>query len=629
LRRLRAPALLALLLAALAGTVSACGDDAPEFVDPGPSLPLELLALRAPADLLPGTRIEADTRGVLSDADPVVLELAGASLVADAIDAGVANFTLGAESYAALPSGEGALDARLRQGSRASAPLALDASVGAALSLSLDALPGGTYFRRTEYLLTGAGFVDSDEGALVAHVTGTFTPADGGAARSVDTRVPARLVDFTRRDRATIALGAALGGVGPGELAATVRLERRLAGAEDISEARPLDLGFAAPTLTGTGTAELALGQYLNLRGGGLLGMSGGAETTLVRIEGAFRSAYAEPGDPSEDIGPIELLAIVDAHDAARLELPFEEREGRLLSSVFGDDRGTFTGTLTPVVLGADDEAVGEPLAVELTLLGVHQHIEVVFLPSFFESLREFGLSQASAAVVEQALARMNAIYADYPVYFALEPALDFVERARARLEVGGPDPNGRGLLGYDNTAGKDIGNVRLYDVIGGANAETQADGFPGYGGVFIESFLYWSAAPGLPGERPSGAPPEDPLFDELFGPVRATPATLAELGDCSGARCEAVARAVGALANMIGETAAHEVGHSLGLAQPFGGRDAFHSALPGLGCLMDTGRDRPLGERAAQPGFEPTRFCAEEGAYLREILGTTGAGAD
>ena len=69
----------------------------------------------------------------------------------------------------------------------------------------------------------------------------------------------------------------------------------------------------------------------------------------------------------------------------------------------------------------------------------------------------------------------------------------DFHRRGGRRLVllldgVRSIDPNGLGLFGYDNTPGKDDGNTRLYDKLGGLNAQTQQDGYPGYGGVFLES---------------------------------------------------------------------------------------------------------------------------------------------
>ena len=83
-------------------------------------------------------------------------------------------------------------------------------------------------------------------------------------------------------------------------------------------------------------------------------------------------------------------------------------------------------------------------------------------------------------------------VYAGINVEFRTEPPLDFAQYAE--VDIGGPDPNGLGLLGYDNTPGKDVGNSRLYDRIGGVNAATQGDGFPGYGGVFSDNFLGFSA---------------------------------------------------------------------------------------------------------------------------------------
>ena len=66
-----------------------------------------------------------------------------------------------------------------------------------------------------------------------------------------------------------------------------------------------------------------------------------------------------------------------------------------------------------------------------------------------------------------------------------------------SNVDIAGTDPNRQGLFGYDNTPGKDVMNLRLHDRIGGVNASTQADGFPGYGGVFIESFMAFSTDPG------------------------------------------------------------------------------------------------------------------------------------
>jgi hypothetical protein len=69
----------------------------------------------------------------------------------------------------------------------------------------------------------------------------------------------------------------------------------------------------------------------------------------------------------------------------------------------------------------------------------------------------------------------------------------------------------------------------------------------------------------------------------------------------------------------LIGTTLAHEIGHSLGLANPFG--DGFHNFGDEPNRLMDGGADRPLAERAILNGQGPAMFCEDEYAYLRMIL--------
>ena len=102
----------------------------------------------------------------------------------------------------------------------------------------------------------------------------------------------------------------------------------------------------------------------------------------------------------------------------------------------------------------------------------------------------------------------------------------------------------------------------------------------------------------------------------------RASPATLSEVqGEGSRSRNSVVGRAIGALAGMIGETAAHELGHSFGLADPYGSSRVFHNDDDGEGCLMDSGSNRPLGERMGLPEYEETRLCYDAPVYLDEIL--------
>ena len=75
-------------------------------------------------------------------------------------------------------------------------------------------------------------------------------------------------------------------------------------------------------------------------------------------------------------------------------------------------------------------------------------------------------------------------------------------------------------------------------------------------------------------------------------------------------------------LGNLIGGTLSHEIGHSLGLANPYA--DGFHNAGDAPNRLMDAGGDRPFLERAELQGQGPGVFCDDEYAYLRMIMPST-----
>ena len=79
---------------------------------------------------------------------------------------------------------------------------------------------------------------------------------------------------------------------------------------------------------------------------------------------------------------------------------------------------------------------------------------------------------------------------------------------------------------------------------------------------------------------------------------------------------------AIFVLGNLIGTTLTHEVGHSLGLANPYG--QGYHNPGDRPNRLMDAGGDRPFEERAQLSEQGPAVFCDQEYDYLRTIL--TGA---
>ncbi len=527
-------------------------------------------------------------------------------------------FEVSAELVAGLGEGEHALSAVIGDGTIESPEFPFVLEIATSLPVRLDDAPSGDVHRNELWILSGAGVIAPDEGTLEARFVGTFT-ADAGGSVPVDVALPVRSAERFSRTRAMVRLTTAIGGMSPGTFDGTVTLEQRLrGGGSSTSDTLSVSLSFLPPELFVVEPTAPSLEQVVVVRGAGFLGGPDEPdEATLIRLAGDFQPLDEGP----MSFGPAELVLEWISGSEVRGVMRAVEREGELVSELFGHRRGIFTGTATPVVIKGTSELEGSAAPFELTLGPVRQVVHLRFLPGFYESLTRFGLAAAAGVIEERVERRIEAIYGDWLIDVRLDPPADFSPNGYAALEIGGPDPNGVGLFGYDNTPGKDVGNLRLYDAIGGTNAETQADGYPGYGGVFVESFLYFSSHPDLPGDDPTGVPEPDPLFDEIFDPVRSDSASLEEVRG-EGGRIGQVERALHALASIIGETAAHELGHSLGLAEPFGPRTAYHNDSDGGGCLMDSGGARPFGERADEPGFSVTHLCHDAPAYMDAILG-------
>jgi hypothetical protein len=328
---------------------------------------------------------------------------------------------------------------------------------------------------------------------------------------------------------------------------------------------------------------------------------------------------------------PVDLLLVPEFVAGRRVRYVMSEDDALGQAIDLRMVTGSFSGTATPIVSYGGVEVTGEARSVTLAVAPVKQVVFLDYRPTYVESLRMFGLRAVDDRVRARVLEVVRAAYPAVNIDFRDTPVDDFA--LYAHVEIHGPDATGMGLFGYDNTPGKDTGNARLYDRLGGVNAETQEDGFPGYGGVFIESLMSFSQHP-VAGQPIAGA---DPLFDAIFDgvrPDRGTPVTGADLGgglptvegaDCPGGdRATTIACAVRTIGSLIGTTLAHEIGHSLGLANPYG--DGFHDLGDQPNRLMDGGAERPFVERAELQGAGPAVFCDEEYAYLREILPSSDA---
>ena len=606
--RVLKPSLPLLLLLALG---SACGGEeqpAPEPPADATEAYATLASIRAASPLLTGSPIAAEVGvGALNrDRAELVLVRSGAELAR--LEPTSALRFVASEAFAQAAANADAVF--LDDGERRTTEQPVAWTSASSLPVSLEPISANAGYYNQAFVLRGAGMIAPSEGELVTTISGTFTPFGATEAEPVEAAGPCVPAEEFSRDRCVVHLPPQLGGLREGTLDAELWLSSTLAsGANSESERAPVVFDILPPDIFGLVYSNIALGQRLEFNGGGFVVGSG--YSTVITLDGTLN------GEPLS----FELIAESASGDVAAITVRAVERDGVLVADEFEVARGVFDGTAQATVTDGTNTLEGAEASVQFALIGVRQVVWIRFLPGFYESLERFGLGAAAGAIEERVRVRIASIYDGFAVDVRTELPTDFDLNHVARIDIGGPDPNGIGLFGYDNTPGKDVGNLRLFDVIGGENFETQLDGYPGYGGVFIESMLWWGSDPPVDMERPSRAPAVDAGFDAVFTPVFEQPATPTEvLGVGDTARVREVDAAVSALANAIGETAAHELAHSLGLAQP-DEPNAFHNNGDSPGCLMDHGEDRPFGERADLPGRPATRWCGDSEAYLAAIL--------
>lgn len=482
--------------------------------------------------------------------------------------------------------------------------------------------------------VAGQGFLlGGAEGETLAIIEGCFLPEGGNECEDRGViEIPVEPVDPFARGEGTFAFSPRIAGIHPGQFQGRVHLRNVHADGTVLeSEQRPVVYDLLATTIMGIGPGG-SLGQYVDIEGAGFVGGDEpGAGLTILRIEGEFFGDDSIGGVP---VPPLDIIPEYVSGRQIRYVINEEDALGVALENQGGVRyaKGAFDGTVQAIVAYGGDELVGPTSPLTFRTEPVKQVVYVHFNPSYVESLRKFGLRALDQRIQERVLEVMERDYASVNVEFRTEEPEDF--KLYSIVEIHGPDPNGLGLLGYDNTPGKDRNNERLFDRIGGVNALTQEDGYAGYGGVFIESIFTFSPHPiaGVSAEAPT------PLFDQLFDPFRpdrgGTPVNSAdEVGEgipvltngngcpTAGDRQLQAACAVWALGSLIGTTTSHEIGHSLGLADPVG--VSFHNIGDGPNRLMDSGGGRPFEERAELMGQGPSLFCEQAYQYLRQILPT------
>jgi hypothetical protein len=479
--------------------------------------------------------------------------------------------------------------------------------------------------------VTGDGFLlGTQEGTTRAVVEGCFTREDETECIPVGpTAVDLIPDDPFDRTRGTFAFSPSIAGIHPGHFEGRFHLRNdHQDGTQTKSDAVLVDYAMAATTITGIGPGG-SMGEYVDVEGAGFVGDDEGL--TLLRISGQYVGNDAVGGTPVEEL---ELVPEFASGRLVRYVINEDDSLGLALAPLGGVRyaAGAFDGFVQAVVVFEGEELVGPALPMTFRIDPVKQVIWVRFMPSYVESLRKFGLRAMDSRIRDRVMEVLERDYESLNVEFRTEEPTDF--KLYSIVEIAGPDPNGLGLLGYDNSHGKDVNNERLHDRIGGVNALTQEDGFPGFGGVFMDSLFIFSHHPPEGARNPDVA---NALFDQIFDPVRpdrGTPVSSKDLtdgdipvlttaGGCpTGDRRLQIACAVWVLGSVVGTTTSHEIGHSLGLADPYGSR--FHNLGDGPNRLMDQGGNRPFEERAELMGQGPGLFCNRAYDYLREILPTS-----
>jgi hypothetical protein len=511
----------------------------------------------------------------------------------------------------------------------ASAPLAVTLALRDQLQPLLEELQtGGLIFVNDLIAVAGDGLLlGGDEGTTYAVVSGCFTPAgEADCAPVGPLEVPVSPEDPYDRGRGTFAFAPAIAGIQPGVFAGSVLLRNRHAGgAAPESQTRAADYELIPPAAFSVSTTAVSLGQYVDITGGGFVGGEPGA-STLLRLTGTYTPTGAPQG------GPVDLLLVPEFASGRLVRYVLNEDDALGQALDLRRDTGVFVGELTPEISYGGVDVIGDATAMTLSIAPVRQVVWLDFRPSYVESLRNFGLRAADSLIRARVIDVLERAYRTINVDIRTEEPTDF--KLYSIVEIHGPDLNGMGLFGYDNSPGKDTDNDRLYDRLGGVNAMTQEDGYPGYGGVFIDSLFGFSEHPG---DLADSLPGADAAFDTIFDAFRPDldgtavsasdfSADLPSLDSGDGCpatdRATRIACAVWVMGSLVGGTLAHEIGHSLGLANPYG--EGFHDLGDAVNRLMDGGSERSFLERAELFGQGPSDFCDTEYAYLRAILPTS-----
>lgn len=492
------------------------------------------------------------------------------------------------------------------------------------LEPSARAIEVGDVFPGERIAVEGSGFLRPSEGRSVAFINlGQVEYADG-TQRDISGESVA--LDWAgSRERAYFRVDPGVFGVQVASFTATVHLVNQLEGAGEWPGTQVFDIQghIQQPYVATLSPQAGSRGQKIRITGRGLVpNQAESGYGMLLRYVGTLT-----PDDPtlsSVEIGQSTPVLRAPDHvldeQNAEQNIWYTIEEGRTLSGL-GAVPGVFSGTITPELFDRWGSQEGIGWQGDFRVLPTRQVVYLKYLPSFSSGLEKYGLRNVELEIRRRILEVARRDYNGINIEFRDEKPDDFMDYAT--LELGGPDPSGHNAFGYDNTyngVAKDTGNLYLNDYLGGLNAQSGQQFNNPYGGIFLESFAFFSLELNPESSHASAE------FDRIMRPFMPALGGQAVRGTewPDGPRGDAIAAAILMVGNVLGNTVSHEIGHSLGMTfvpeDEVAPTNFFHNIEYGP-YIMDPGEQRPFEERAELNGQGPAVFSEQNYGYLRKYL--------
>lgn len=653
------------LLVAMGPFSFGCASTAPTQTVVEPPLPVNLKLL-TPTDILPKTTIHVTAEGFDPSAVYSLILLGkltdngGQKTISfsqelNVISKGKAELLISDDLFAEIGVGNfqgvGYILAENAAGQIQGSNLPVSLRFVKSLEPSISEPPNGSIFFNSNVEIKGDGFLLGDtEGTTWVELSGCCD-IDGQPILSL---VPLQPAEEGNRQKGFFIFSPKIAGLKQGAMKLTIKPINKHADKEiSYGTVSPLfSLELKPSMILGFKQPIVSLQQYLDIRGKGFIGGEDEGYT-LIKFEGTFTpkatnqaitiksqtTSSDSNGFIPEFINGEWLRHVIAEGEGLDLIVSSGNKYGLELKCAVGqlDGRnqgGVLNGKWTVVLHYQEHTLVFPPQTLSLKIGGVKQVVWVRFIEDeqgWSHALSLFGLEAANDLIKKRVFEVLRRIYLGLNIEFRDTEPQDF--KLFAQLQIRGNDPNNQDALGMDNTYGKDQYNQRLDDIVGGYNDFSKQSRSPGYGGVFVIGFLKWFSE--HPPDGGASVVP-NPLFDEIFDAFRPdtgiplAPEEVTQIPELNSTTdCPTnknwimqAACAIRVLGNMVGATAGHEFGHSLGLAHPDDPSIATcHNFGEAPNRLMDAGAGRPFEERAELMGEGPSVFCSENFDYLQYIL--------